>query len=100
VYVDWLRDKSGATGKSDAWWDSQADGKPGPREHAEDRQLAQRLYRLVDELAEEDKQLIYLHFYQGLSLRETAGVLDEAASTVRYRFSRAIRKLRSEIGGR
>ena len=100
VYVDWLRDKGGATGKSDLWWGSQADGKPGPREHAEDRQLAERLYRLVDELAEEDKQLIYLHFYQGLSLRETASVLDEAASTVRYRFRNAMAKLRSEMGGR
>ena len=100
VYIDWLRDKNGATGKSDAWWDSQADGNPGPCEHAEDRQLAERLYRLVDELAEEEKQLIYLHFYQGLSLRETAGVLDEAASTVRYRFRKAMAKLRSEMGGR
>ena len=100
MYIDWLREKGGATGKSDAWWDNQADGKPGPCEHAEDRQLAERLYRLVDELAEEDKQVIYLHFYQGLSLRETAGVLDEAASTVRYRFRKAMAKLRSQMGKR
>lgn len=100
VYVDWLRKKGGATGRSEEWWTALAAGNPGPYEHEEDRQLTERLYRLVDELEEDEKHVIHLHFYQGLSLRETAGVLDEAASTVRYRFRRAIRKLRSEIGGR
>ena len=100
VYVDWLREKGRPIDKSDAWWDSRADDNPGPHEHAEDRQMAERLYRVVDQLEEGDKQLIHLHFYQGLSLRETASVLDEAASTVRYRFRRAMGKLRSEISAR
>ena len=100
VYVDWLRKKGGATERSQEWWAGRADCNPGPYEHVEDRQLAERLYRLVDELEEDQRQVIHLHFYQGLSLRETAGVLGEAASTVRYRFRRAMEKLRTEIGGR
>jgi len=100
VYVDWLRKKGGATQRSEEWWIERSDANPGPYEHAEGRQLTERLYKLVDELEEEDRQIIHLHFYQGLSLRETAGVLDEAASTLRYRFRRVIGKLKSEIGGK
>jgi len=68
-----------------------------PVRHASDKEMAERIYGCIEELDEEKKQIIYLHFYQGLSLRDSAFVLDEAPSTVRYRFRKAMRHLRSKI---
>ncbi|MHC4648605.1 MAG: RNA polymerase sigma factor [Planctomycetota bacterium] len=97
VYIDWRRRKDPTMPQSDAWWQEQTDNNPGPFKSAEERQLAERLYRLVDQLTEEKKQVIYLHFYQGLSLRDAAYVLNEASSTVKYRFRKAMKHLRSQM---
>ena len=63
-----------------------------------DKQTAERLYLLVDQLDDFEKQVISLHFYQGLSLREVAFVLAEAPSTIRYKFHKVMKYLRSKIG--
>ena len=97
VYIDWRRRKDPAMPQSDAWWQEQTDNNPGPFKSTVERQLAQRLYKLVDQLAEDKKQIIYLHFYQGLSLRDAAYVLNEAPSTVKYRFRKTMKQLRSQM---
>lgn len=97
VYVDWRRGKEPPVPQTDAWWQERTDLNPGPFKCAEDKQLAERLYGLVDRLSEDKKQIICLHFYQGLSLRETAYVLNQAPSTVKYGFRRIMKYLRSEL---
>ena len=61
------------------------DENPGPLATATEKNEAQRLYRAVEQLDGPKKQVVHLHYYQGLSLRETAEVLDVATSTVKYR---------------
>jgi RNA polymerase sigma factor (sigma-70 family) len=48
----------------------------------------------VDELDDEKKQTVHLHYYQNLTLNETAEALGIAASTVKYRLREALDVLR------
>ena len=97
VYLDHRRRKTGAVQQSDAWWQGRMDKSPGPFKSAEEKQLAEKLYAASEQLDEEKKQVIYLHFYQGLSLRDTAYVLNQPPSTIKYRFRKVMEQLRSEM---
>jgi len=66
-----------------------ADG-PSPFESASGREAAHRLYALVEQLAEEQREVVHLHYYQALSLQETADALSIATSTVKYRLRNAL----------
>jgi len=90
VFIDRMRRRTLPTTVSD-WWDGcREDTRPGPVENAAEKQDAQRLYKLVDGLNEEQRQVIHLHYYQGLSLRDTAFVSETALSTVKYRLRKAL----------
>jgi len=54
----------------------------------------------VDQLDEDKKLVVHLHYYQGLSIRETAKVLDVATSTVKYRLREVFKILRVKLGVR
>jgi DNA-directed RNA polymerase specialized sigma24 family protein len=41
---------------------------------------------------------VHLHYYQGLSISQTAKVLDVATSTVKYRLREVFKILRAKIG--
>jgi RNA polymerase sigma-70 factor (ECF subfamily) len=62
--------------------------------------LAQRLYKAVGRLDEDKKHVVHLHYYQGLSIRETAKVLNIATSTVKYRLREVFKALRVKLGVR
>jgi RNA polymerase sigma-70 factor (ECF subfamily) len=98
TYVDWQRrNRGGIQSQTDHWWQACADTKPGPLANAAERQLAQCLYEAVDRLDEDKKHVVHLHYYQGLSIRETAKVLDVAKSTVKYRLREVLKILRARI---
>ena len=97
AYVDWRRKRKSVACVSNAWWGKALDRNPGPFENAAGRHLAERVYALVDRLDEGKKQVVHLHYYQGLSLRDTAYALNIAASTVKYRVREALRFLRSHV---
>ena len=94
VYLDWRRKRTLGDSQSDEWWEAQSDDSPTPFENAAEREMARQLYRWVDELDEEKKQTVHLHYYQNLTLNETAEVLGVAASTVKYRLREALDFLR------
>jgi RNA polymerase sigma-70 factor (ECF subfamily) len=96
VYVDWRRRSSPTEPASDEWWLHCADQAPSPSESAADREQAQQVYSLVDELDEDTRQTVHLHYYQGLSLAETAEVLGIATSTVKYRLREAVEFLKAK----
>lgn len=98
VYIDWRRRKGNCQTVSEAWWQECMDHNPGPFANAAERQEAERLYKAVEQLDEHKKQVVHLHYYQGLSLRETAEVLNIATSTVKYRLRKVLKILRSELG--
>jgi RNA polymerase sigma-70 factor (ECF subfamily) len=99
TYVDWQRRDAGAERNcSNPWWDECTDTNPGPSADAADRQLAQRLYEAVDQLDDDQRHVVHLHYYQQLSIRETAKVLNVATSTVKYRLREVLRILRIRLG--
>jgi RNA polymerase sigma-70 factor (ECF subfamily) len=101
TYIDWQRRSTNSIQSSaDAWWQGCVDENPGPFANVAERQLARRLYEAVDQLEEDRKQTVHLHYYQGLSIRETAKVLGIATSTVKYRLREVFKVLRVKLGVR
>src|SRR3954464_6979091 len=74
VYVDWRRQRKPGSTQTDEWWDACAATTRTPFEEAAERDSAHRLYALVEQLEEDARQVIHLHYYQHLSLLETAEV--------------------------
>lgn len=65
---------------------------------AEER--AQSLYGAVRQLNQPEQVVIVLHYLQGLSFREMAGVLDQPVGTVKWRTSQALRRLKALLNGK
>ncbi len=95
VYLDWRRKGDRLAPQSDEWWAACVAEGPSPFDDAAERDAAVRLYALVAQLDDEKKEAVHLHYYQGLSLSETAEVLGVAASTVKYRLREALEFLRT-----
>jgi len=99
TYLDWLRKNTASTqSRPDQWWQECIDQSPSPIANLAERQLAQRLYEAVGRLDEDKKHVVHLHYYQGLSISETAKVLNIATSTVKYRLREVFKILRAKIG--
>jgi len=99
TYVDWRRGgPGGARNYPEPWWNECIDTNPGPFADAASRQMAQHLYKAVDQLDDDSKHVVHLHYYQQLSIRQTARVLDVATSTVKYRLREVLRILRARLG--
>jgi len=96
VYVDWCRQGNPGERQTDQWWSTRMSDAPTPDEHAAERELALQLYRWTDQLNEDKKQVVHLHYYQNLSLSETAEALGVATSTVKYRLREALDFLRAK----
>lgn len=97
VYLDWRRKPNRDDSRANTWWESRADDAQTPFENAEERDLAFRLFHGVEHLEEPVRDTIHLHYYQGLSLSETAEALGIAVSTVKYRIRTALDVLRSRF---
>ncbi len=98
TYIDWQRrNVRSIQSRSDQWWQECVDKNPGPFANVVEIQSAQRLYEAVDQLDEDKKHIVHLHYYQGLSIRETAKVLDIATSTVKYRLREVFKILKTKI---
>ncbi len=99
TYLDWLRKNNvGTQSCPEQWWQEFIDQNPGPFANFAERQLSLRLYEEVNKFDEDKKHVVHLHYYQGLSLRETAKVLDIATSTVKYRLREVFKALRVKLG--
>ena len=96
VYLDWRRKPNRAETQTEEWWQARVAQGPSPYEDAAERELAYQLYHWVDRLEEDQKQAVHLHYYQGLSLSETAEVLGVATSTIKYRLRGALDVLRAK----
>lgn len=97
VYVDWRRQSQRTDAQSDAWWDAQTADEPLPGETVANRELATRLFALVGQLDEGVRDVVHLHYFQGLTQAETAEALNIALGTVKYRLRSALETLRAQI---
>src|SRR5688572_9697671 len=96
VYVDWRRRRSFTDPQTDEWWATCVADGPSPFEDAAEREVAGRVYALVEQLDDATRQAVHLHYYQGLSLKETCEVLGMPSSTLKYRLREALDTLRSQ----
>lgn len=97
VYLDWLRQRRPVEQPAEDWWHTRAAVGPSPFEDAAEREAALLLYAAVEQLDEDARQTVHLHYYQGLSLAETAEALGIATSTVKYRLRQALDSLRVRV---
>ena len=96
VYVDWRRRKDISGFQADSWWETCAAEGPSPFENAAEQDTARQLYALVQQLEEGAREAVHLHYYPGLTLQETAEVLNIATSTLKYRLREALNLLRAQ----
>jgi RNA polymerase sigma-70 factor (ECF subfamily) len=96
-HVDWRRKGSRTEAQTDEWWENCAGDGPDPFENAAEREQARRLYALVDKLDDNAREAVHLHYYQGLSLKETAEALELSPSTLKYRLREAVNFLKSKM---
>src|SRR5438552_15322184 len=85
VYVDWRRSNRRTELCTDEWWAARPAPGPPPDELVARSDLAVVVYTLVDKLDAELRETVHLHYYQGLTLQETADAMGTATSTVKYR---------------
>jgi RNA polymerase sigma-70 factor (ECF subfamily) len=97
TYVDWLRASHHTEPRSPEWWAECASSEPAPDELASRNDLAATVYAAVDRLAPELRDTVHLHYYQELTLQETADALEVATSTVKYRLRQALSQLETKI---
>jgi len=89
VFVDGLRRRKPTESRDEEWWAA----CPDPFGHfAElaDRDSVAAVWRAADQLPDELRQTVHLHYYQELTLQETAHALGIAVSTVKHRLQTGI----------
>lgn len=97
VYQDWHRANHRLESRPDEWWADCPDQRKQPDTAASDADLAATLYAAVDRLEPAVRDTVHLHYYQGLTLQDTAAALGIAASTVKYRLRSAIQQLQRRL---
>lgn len=97
VYQDWRRADHRLESRPDDWWADCPDHRARPDAAARDADLAATLYAAVDRLEPAVRDTVHLHYYQGLTLEDTAAALGIAASTVKYRLRSAIQHLQRRL---
>jgi RNA polymerase sigma-70 factor (ECF subfamily) len=99
TYVDWRRADRRVETRSDEWWAACPASEPAPDEVVAHADLARALYASVDRLEPELRDTVHLHYYQGLTLQETADAMELATSTVKYRLRQAVDRLQKQFAG-
>lgn len=70
-------------------------GEIGPQEFTEQRERARQVAHAVRRLSLTQQQCVMLRFHHGMSVAETAQIMDRTAESVRVLQCRALRKLRA-----
>lgn len=100
VYVDWRRANDRTEARPVEWWEDCVATGPTPAGSGEKADLTAALFAQVDALPPELRDTVHLHYYQELTLQETAAALDIATSTVKYRLRQALDELQKKLGDR
>lgn len=95
-FVDARRAQRRRSAAADKWAARDVHSVPaGPLEVAGDGDEARHLRAALDRLNVPDREVLVLHYLQGLSYREMAEVLGEPAGTIKWRTSQALERLRT-----
>jgi RNA polymerase sigma-70 factor, ECF subfamily len=93
LYLDWRRANHRTEPRADDWWEACASLELQPDEAAARTDLAGTLYSAVDRLGPDLRDSVHLHYYQELTLQETADAMEVATSTDKYRLRQAMVEL-------
>ena len=97
VYVDWRRADRHTEPRSNEWWAARPAPEASPAEIVAHTDMAATLYGSVDELEPDLRHTVQLHYYQALTLQETADALGVGTSTVKYRLRQALAELQRKL---
>jgi RNA polymerase sigma-70 factor, ECF subfamily len=97
AYVDWRRADRHTEPRSGEWWATRPAADSQPDEIVAHTDLAAVVYGSVDELEPDLRHTVHLHYYQDLTLQETADALGVATSTVKYRLRQALAELQRKL---
>ena len=97
VYVDWRRANHRTEPRSPEWWEDCVAAGLTPSESSLQTDLAAAVFARVDGLPLEMRDTVHLHYYQELTLQETADALGIATSTVKYRLRQALTELQEQL---
>ena len=97
LYVDWRRADRHTEPRSNDWWAARPAPEATPAEIVAHTDMAAAVYGSVDELEAELRHTVQLHYYQGLTLQETADAMGVATSTVKYRLRQALAELQRKL---
>lgn len=97
VYVDWRRADRRAEPRSNEWWATRPAPEALPDELVAHTDMAAAVYSSVDELGPDLRYTVQLHYYQDLTLQETADTMGVATSTVKYRLRQALAELQRKF---
>src|SRR5262245_41269299 len=99
VYVDWRRANGHIEARSNEWWETHESAAPGPDEITATSDMKATLYRYVEGLESDLRATVHFHYYQELTLQETADAMGVATSTVKYRLRQGLAELQKRLGG-
>jgi RNA polymerase sigma-70 factor (ECF subfamily) len=97
VYVDWQRGNHHSESRSEQWWLNQPALEELPDDIVAHRDAASAVHGLVNALEPDLRHTVHLHYYQDLTLQETADALGVATSTVKYRLRQALAELQHQL---
>jgi RNA polymerase sigma-70 factor (ECF subfamily) len=90
--------------QSMAWDDQPGDAAdlvpsdlPGPPDHAEEHEAAERVRRAIAQLPEDHRAVVILRFVEDLSYQEIGQMLDCPLGTVKSRIHYALKKIGKEL---
>jgi RNA polymerase sigma-70 factor (ECF subfamily) len=97
TYVDWRRKNHRTDSQPQQWWAELPGRSAGPDELVACEDAARNIYSLVDQLEPDLRDTVHLHYYQELTLGQTAEAMGVATSTVKYRLRQALAQLERQL---
>jgi RNA polymerase sigma-70 factor (ECF subfamily) len=97
VYVDWRRADRHTEPRSHEWWAARPATELWPDEIVALADSAAAVYGSVEKLEPDLRHTVQLHYYQNLTLQETADAMGVASSTVKYRLRQALTELQRKL---
>jgi RNA polymerase sigma-70 factor (ECF subfamily) len=97
VYVDWRRADRHTEPRSHEWWAARPASEARPDEIVALADSAAAVYGSVEKLEPDLRHTVQLHYYQNLTLQETADAMGVATSTVKYRLRQALTELQRKL---
>jgi RNA polymerase sigma-70 factor, ECF subfamily len=97
AYVDWRRADRHTEPRSNQWWAALPTSESQPDEIVAHTDMAATVYGTVHELDPDLRDTVQLHYYQDLTLQETADAMGVATSTVKYRLRQALAELQRRL---